>query len=137
MSAFNVVRMRAKPGRVDELRRLSGASGRCRLPGMTALAVVQTGERDFCVIGEWTGMEALVAARPAMVAALDQLRDKLEDLGGGLGVDRPGVGRGGACDAASAVSAVQQAATLCGLSTGPGIGAVRQAGRRASRLPAR
>ncbi len=53
---------------------------------MKALRVIQTGERDFCVIGEWTGMDALVAARPKMIATLDEFRDKLEDLGGGLGV---------------------------------------------------
>ena len=34
-------------------------------------------------------MEALVAARPAMVAALDEHRGKLEDLGHGLGVTDP------------------------------------------------
>jgi hypothetical protein len=59
------------------------------MPGMTALRVIQTGERDFCIIGEWTGMDALVAARPAMIATLDEIRDKLEDLGGGLGVTDP------------------------------------------------
>ena len=34
-------------------------------------------------------MEALVAARPAMIATLDEYRDKLEDLGRGLGVTDP------------------------------------------------
>ena len=56
---------------------------------MTAITVVRTGERDICLIGRWTGMEALVAARPAMIATLDQHRDKLEDLGRGLGVTDP------------------------------------------------
>ena len=56
---------------------------------MTAIRVVQTGERDICLIGRWTGMEALVAARPAMVAVLDEHRDKLEDLGRGRGVTDP------------------------------------------------
>jgi hypothetical protein len=56
---------------------------------MKRLSVVRTGERDFCFVGEWTGMDALAAARPAMVAVLDRFRDKLEDLGGGLGVTDP------------------------------------------------
>ena len=34
-------------------------------------------------------MDALAAARPAMIATLDEFRDKLEDLGGGLGVTDP------------------------------------------------
>ena len=34
-------------------------------------------------------MDALAAARPAMIAMLDEFRGKLEDLGGGLGVTDP------------------------------------------------
>ena len=59
------------------------------MPGLDRFAVVQTGARDYCVIGEWTGMDALVAARPKMIASLDQFRDVLEDLGGGLGPTDP------------------------------------------------
>ena len=87
MSAFNIVRMRAKPGRIEEL--LAYWQERPLHQGMTDLSVVRTGERDLCLIGEWTGMDALVAARPTMIAALDEHRDKLEDLGGGLGVTDP------------------------------------------------
>ena len=89
MSAFNVVRMRVKPGCVDEYLEFHRERNLGEMPGMKALRVVQTGERDFCVIGEWTGMEALAAARPAMIALLDRFRDKLEDFGGGLGVTDP------------------------------------------------
>ena len=89
MSAFNVVRMRVKPGCVDEYLRFHRERGLGEMPGMKALRVVQTGERDFCVIGEWSGMDALAAARPKMIAILDGFRDKLEDLGGGLGVTDP------------------------------------------------
>jgi len=87
MSAFNVVRMRAKPGRLDEL--IAYWRERPLHEGMTAITIVKTGERDICLIGEWTGMQALAAARPAMIAALDGHRDKLEDLGRGLGVTDP------------------------------------------------
>ena len=89
MSAFNVVRMRVKPGCVDEYLQFHRERELGEMPGMQALRVVQTGERDFCVIGEWSGMDALAAARPKMIAILDGFRDKLEDLGGGLGVTDP------------------------------------------------
>jgi hypothetical protein len=83
------VRVRVKPGRVDEYLRLYRERSLAELPGMKALRVIQTGQRDFCVIGEWTGMDALAAARPKMIASLDEFRDMLEDLGGGLGVTDP------------------------------------------------
>jgi len=51
--------------------------------------MIKTGERSYCLIGEWNGMNDLVAARPAMIADLDKMRDMLEDLGGGLGVTDP------------------------------------------------
>ena len=89
MSAFNVVRMRVKPGCVDDYLQFHRERSLAEMPGMKALRVVQTGERDFCVIGEWSGMDALAAARPTMIAILDGFRDKLEDLGGGLGVTDP------------------------------------------------
>jgi hypothetical protein len=34
-------------------------------------------------------MDALIAARPDMIATLDSFRDTLEDFGGGLGVTDP------------------------------------------------
>ena len=68
MTAFNVVRMRVKPGFVDEFLKFHREEDLGAMPGMKALTVVRTGERDFCFIGEWTGMDALAAARPAMIA---------------------------------------------------------------------
>ncbi|HRO12579.1 antibiotic biosynthesis monooxygenase [Amaricoccus sp.] len=89
MSAYNIVRMRVKPGEVDGFLDIHRSRRFSDMPGMTALRVVRTGERDFCILGEWTGMDALAAARPAMIDILDSFRDKLEDLGGGLGVTDP------------------------------------------------
>jgi hypothetical protein len=89
MSAFNLVRMRVKPGAVEAYLDIHRGRTLSDLPGMVALNVVQTGERDFCVVGEWTGMDALAAARPQMIAILDSFRDKLEDLGNGNGVTDP------------------------------------------------
>jgi hypothetical protein len=51
--------------------------------------MIKTGDRTFCIIAEWTDMDALANARPNMIATLDSFRDTLEDLGGGLGVTDP------------------------------------------------
>jgi hypothetical protein len=51
--------------------------------------LIKTGERSYCIIGEWADMADLAAARPNMIATLDSFRDTLEDLGGGLGVTDP------------------------------------------------
>jgi hypothetical protein len=89
MTAYNVVRMRVKPGREEEYLALHRERSLAEVEGWKGLAVVKTGDRDFCFIGKWDSMEALVAARPAMIAMLDSSREWLEDLGGGLGVTDP------------------------------------------------
>ena len=38
----------------------------------------QTDDRTYCIIAEWTDMDALVAAPPNRVATLDTFRDTLE-----------------------------------------------------------
>jgi len=58
-------------------------------PGMRKFSLVKTGERTFCIVGEWKDMSSLVNARPTMIAQLDRMRGMLEDLGGGLGVTDP------------------------------------------------
>ena len=89
MSAFNVVRLRAKPGKSGELVAFWRDQPFEDLPGLERMALVSTGERDYCVVGEWSTMEALVAARPKLIASLDRFRGMLEDLGGGLGITDP------------------------------------------------
>ncbi len=88
MTAFNVVRFRVKPGReqefVDKHR-----DARSAFVGFRRGSLVKTGDRTYCIIGEWDGMEQLAAARPSMIALLDTFRDTLEDLGNGLGVTDP------------------------------------------------
>jgi quinol monooxygenase YgiN len=88
MSAFNVVRMRVKPGRDEDYLAAHRAIGET-WPGMKAVNVVRTGERDYCVIGEWDDMAALAASRPRMIETLDSVREMLEDLGDGRGVTDP------------------------------------------------
>lgn len=88
MTAFNVVRFRVKPGRegdfIDTHRTINAD-----LPGMRSFSIVKTGDRSYCIVGEWESMQNIVDARPAMIANLDRLRSMLEDLGGGLGVTDP------------------------------------------------
>lgn len=89
MSAFNIVRMKVKPGHEDAYLDLHRSRSLSDMKGMKAIHVVRTGERQYHVIGEWESMEALAAARPQMIALLDTFRDRLEDLGGALGVTEP------------------------------------------------
>jgi hypothetical protein len=88
MSAYNVVRFRTKPG---EEQAFIDAHKRARLnaKGFRKAAIIKTGERHFCIIGEWKDMDSLAAGRPAMIAMLDSFRSILEDLGSGLGVTDP------------------------------------------------
>jgi hypothetical protein len=43
--------------------------------------MIKTGERTYCIIAEWSDMDALVSARTQMIATLDSFRDTLEDWG--------------------------------------------------------
>lgn len=90
ITAFNAVRFRVKPGRdqefLDAHRKIDS-----NWPGLIIRHVnmIKTGVRSYCIIAEWTDMDALVKARPIMIATLDSFRDTLENLGGGLGVTDP------------------------------------------------
>jgi hypothetical protein len=88
MTAFNAVRFRVKPGRepefLDAHKKIAGD-----WPGLRHVNMIKTGERTFCLIAEWDGMDALAKARPMMIETLDRMRHTLEDLGGGLGVTDP------------------------------------------------
>ena len=88
MKAFNVVRFRVKPGRENEF---IDAHRRAKpdFVGFRRFVLIKTGDRSYCVMGEWDSYENMVAARPKMIAMLDTFRDTLEDLGSGLGVTDP------------------------------------------------
>ena len=88
MTAFNVVRFRVKPGHEAEFIEAQKKS-REDLAGSKRLTMIKTGDRSYCIIGEWDSMQNLIAARPKMIATLDTFRNMLEDLGGGLGVTDP------------------------------------------------
>ncbi|MEO7774288.1 MAG: antibiotic biosynthesis monooxygenase [Steroidobacteraceae bacterium] len=88
MSAFNVVRFRVKPGNetafVEAHRKLKPA-----FKGLISINLVKTGDRAFCFVGEWRNFQNIVAARSGMIGMLDQFRNMLEDLGGGVGLTDP------------------------------------------------
>jgi hypothetical protein len=94
MTAYNIVRMRVKPGSEDAFIAhhndlLKTAGKELKAAGMRRFSLVKTGERSYCVLGEWDGFDSIVKARPAMIKSLDGLRPMLEDLGGDLGVTDP------------------------------------------------
>lgn len=85
MTMFNVVRFRVKEGR-DEDFLAAHRDGKARWPGLVAGHIIKTGERSYCLIGEWADADAIKAARPQMIATLDSFRDTLEDQGDGRGL---------------------------------------------------
>lgn len=84
MNAYNVVRFRTKPGKDQAF--IDFHKNAAAIVGAREGALIKTGDRSYCLVVKWDSFESIVAARPAMIAMLDQFRDSLEDLGGGLGV---------------------------------------------------
>jgi heme-degrading monooxygenase HmoA len=78
MTAFNAVRFHVKSGREDEFLAAHKAVV-ANWPGMRRANMIKTGERAYCIIAEWTDMDALAKAREAMIATLDTFRDTLEE----------------------------------------------------------
>ena len=77
MTAFNAVRFRVKAGRQQEFLDAHARVER-NWPGLRHANMIRTGEQTFCIIGEWDNIDAMVAARPSMIATLDTFRDTLE-----------------------------------------------------------
>ena len=92
MTAYNIVRMRVKPGREKDFHDKNRTQDWKRMPGFRKVAFVEISERTFLIIGEWDSRDSLVAAQPTMIGMLDDIRDMLEDLGGDLGVTDPASG---------------------------------------------
>jgi len=88
MSAFNVVRFKVKPGR-EEAFIAAHRRADATFKGFLRGSLVKTGERAYCMVGEWDSFDSLTAARPQMIKLLDTFRADLDDLGGGLGVTDP------------------------------------------------
>jgi quinol monooxygenase YgiN len=85
MPVYNVVKFKVKAG--EEAAFLAAHSdGKAKWPGLERGVMIKTGEQTFCLIGEWSSQDAMVAARPAMIKTLDSFRAVLEDQGGGRGM---------------------------------------------------
>jgi hypothetical protein len=89
MKAYNVVRFRVKPGREKEFVDKNREMSQRAMKGFLGGALIKTGDRAYCFVGEWDNFNSIVAARPQLIGILDTFRDTLEDLGGGLGVTDP------------------------------------------------
>ena len=94
MTAYNIVRMRVKPGQESQFvahhdALMAEAGAEMKAAGMRRFTLVKTGERAYTVLGEWDSFDSIVKARPAMIRSLDGLRAMLEDLGNDLGVTDP------------------------------------------------
>ena len=85
MSSYNVVRFRVKPGREDEFLNAHRA-GKADWPGLKRGQIIKTGDRTYCLVGEWPDNETMANARAPMIATLNTFRETLEDQGSGLGV---------------------------------------------------
>ena len=85
MTAFNAVRFKVRPGREQQFLD-AHKTVQANWPGLKHANIIKTGDRTFCIIAEWTDLDALANARSNMIATLDSFRDTLEDLGGGLGL---------------------------------------------------
>lgn len=88
MTAFNIVRFKVKPGREEAFVEAHRRTNR-KFKGFRRGSLVKTGDRAYCIVGEWDSFDSLVAARPQLIGLLDTFRADLEDLGGGLGVTDP------------------------------------------------
>jgi Antibiotic biosynthesis monooxygenase len=89
MTAYNIVRFRVKPGREEEFVDLHRDFEMDALDGMRRVALVDTGDGTYCILGEWESFDDLANARPLMIGMLDQLRDVLEEISPELGVTDP------------------------------------------------
>jgi len=88
MTAFNVVRLKVKPGREQEFLDAHRGVG-ADWPGLNHASIIDGGDGGYCIVAEWEDTASLAAARPQMIATLDSFRDTLEDLGEGRGVTDP------------------------------------------------
>ena len=89
MSKFaNCVRFVVKEGCVDDF--ITGFTDSDFQPaGMLVSEMFQSDEREFVSFGVFESEDALVAARPEMIAFLDTIRDYLEEISPELGVTDP------------------------------------------------
>ena len=83
---MNVVRFKLKPECVDQYFEVHG---KFICEGLSNRYIAQTGEDSYCFVGLWESKEALVSARPKMIAHLDEVRGFMKELSPELGVTDP------------------------------------------------
>ena len=88
MTAFNVVRFKVRPGNEQQFLDAHRAM-RPAFKGFLGANMIKTGDQTYCFVGQWRNFQSIVAARPQMIAMLDQVRSLLENLGPELGVTDP------------------------------------------------
>ena len=77
MPAFNVARLRVRPGREADFQ-IGFQNAPLNWPGLLSASLIQTGESTFCLIGEWTEASAIADAHDTMMATVDTFRHTLE-----------------------------------------------------------
>ncbi|HWK64002.1 MAG TPA: DUF718 domain-containing protein [Rhizobiaceae bacterium] len=83
MSAYSIVRFRAKPDQEEAFKTIFIGLDR-QFDGLRRFVLIKTGDRSYCSIGEWESYDHLAASRPRMIANLDRFRHTLEDFGEGV-----------------------------------------------------
>ena len=90
MKSMNVVRLKVKPEHQDEFIKVTSEARHHE--SQLSFKMIQTGDNQFCGIGEWESEDALVSARPSMIKFLDSIRHMLEEISPELGVTDPVAG---------------------------------------------
>lgn len=85
MTAFNAVRFKVKPGHEKAFLEAHKNVHQDWL-GLEHANIIKTGEDRYCLIAEWSDVDAMTRARPSMIATLNSFRATLEEVGDGLGV---------------------------------------------------
>jgi len=80
----NVVRFKVKNECVDDF--LQHFSDLPSFQGNLSQILIKTGDQNYCSVGLWESEDAVIAARPAMIASLDTARHMLEEISPGTGV---------------------------------------------------
>ena len=85
--ASNLVRFKVNQDNQEEFENLIENCD--RYEGEFLRTVVKTSEDTYCAFGIWDDEEAMVAARPEMIAFLDAIRHLLSEISPELGVTDP------------------------------------------------
>ena len=80
----NVVRFKVKPAYVDDF--LKHFSDLPSYEGKLSQILIKTGEQNYCGVGLWESENAVVEARPAMIASLGTVRHMLDEISSEMGV---------------------------------------------------